>query len=77
MDLGHQSKRVLVTGSSKGIGFAVAQSFAQEGAHVILNGRDEAMLKQAATQIAATTSDQPEVVVADLSSAMGVADLVR
>ena len=33
-------KRVLVTGSSQGIGFALAQGLAEHGAEVVLNGRD-------------------------------------
>ncbi|OFI50410.1 3-oxoacyl-[acyl-carrier-protein] reductase [Floricoccus tropicus] len=39
MDL--KDKTVLVTGSSRGIGLAIAKKFAQEGANIILNGRSE------------------------------------
>ena len=39
MDLGLKGKRVLITGSTSGIGFATAKVFVQEGAAVILNGR--------------------------------------
>jgi gluconate 5-dehydrogenase len=35
----------LVTGSSRGLGWAMAQALAAAGAHVVLNGRDEAALK--------------------------------
>ncbi|MBD8687610.1 MULTISPECIES: SDR family oxidoreductase [unclassified Rhizobium] len=41
-------KRALVTGSSQGIGYALAQGLKAAGADVILNGRDEAKLKAAA-----------------------------
>ena len=34
-------KRVLITGSSRGIGFAVAEAFVDAGARVAINGRTE------------------------------------
>ncbi|MDX3925727.1 MAG: SDR family oxidoreductase [Shinella sp.] len=40
-------RRVLVTGASRGLGLATARAFAAAGAHVILNGRDEAALSAA------------------------------
>lgn len=40
MDLGFTNKVVLITGSSRGIGFAMAQAFYREGAQVVLNGMD-------------------------------------
>ncbi len=39
MDLGIKGKKVLITGSTSGIGFACAEIFIQEGAEVIINGR--------------------------------------
>jgi len=39
MEMGLQHKTVLVTGSTKGIGRAIAEAFAKEGADVIINGR--------------------------------------
>lgn len=44
-------RRALITGSSQGIGFALAQGLAEAGAEVVLNGRDEAKLKAAAAGI--------------------------
>ena len=41
-------KRALITGSSQGIGFALARGLAQAGADVVMNGRDEAKLAAAA-----------------------------
>jgi gluconate 5-dehydrogenase len=41
----------LVTGSSRGIGFAIASGLAEGGARVILNGRDEARLATAAVAL--------------------------
>jgi gluconate 5-dehydrogenase len=44
-------RRALITGSSQGIGFALAQGLSEAGAEVVLNGRDEAKLKAAAAGI--------------------------
>jgi gluconate 5-dehydrogenase len=44
-------RRALVTGSSQGIGFALARGLAEAGAEVILNGRDEAKLEAAAEKL--------------------------
>ena len=42
-------RRALVTGSSQGIGFALARGLAQAGAAPVLNGRDPARLYAAAS----------------------------
>ena len=44
-------RRALITGSSQGIGFALAKGLADAGARLVLNGRDEAKLNAAAQQI--------------------------
>ncbi len=44
-------KRALITGSSQGIGFALAQGLAAAGAQIVLNGRDEGKLSEAAAKI--------------------------
>ena len=41
-------KRALITGSSQGIGFALAQGMAEAGAEIVLNGRDTGKLAKAA-----------------------------
>src|SRR5260370_42110347 len=46
-------KVALVTGASRGLGWAMAQSLAFAGAHVILNARDEAALKERVKELAA------------------------
>lgn len=46
-----KNKRALITGSSQGIGFALAEGLKAAGAAIVLNGRDEAKLSQAAARI--------------------------
>lgn len=46
-----ENKMALITGSSKGIGFAIAQQLAEEGAHVIVNGRSESSVTSAVEKI--------------------------
>ena len=46
-------KRALITGSSQGIGYALAQGLMEAGAIVVLNGRDPAKLTAAANQLGA------------------------
>ena len=52
MELGLNGKRALITGGSKGIGFAIAQALAAEGASVGLVARDGARLAEAAERLA-------------------------
>ncbi len=51
MDLGLKNKRVLVTGSSRGIGFEIAKHFLQEGAKVIISSRGQEQLTQAQAEL--------------------------
>jgi NAD(P)-dependent dehydrogenase (short-subunit alcohol dehydrogenase family) len=51
MDLKLTNKRGLVSGSTKGIGLAIATALAREGAQVIINGRTEASVSAARSEI--------------------------
>ncbi len=51
MDLGLKGKRALVTGSTAGIGFAIAELLATEGAFVYVNGRTEERVNKAVGEI--------------------------
>lgn len=86
MDLGLRGKRALITGGSRGIGFAVAQALAAEGAAVGLVARDAAGLAAAAARLegvpTATTvadvTDTPALTqaVTDIAAALGGLDLL-
>ncbi|MSR05458.1 MAG: SDR family oxidoreductase [Gemmatimonadetes bacterium] len=68
MNLALTGKRVLITGSSRGIGAAIAQGFLAEGASVVLTGRDPETLKDRAKQLAAAFGrDRVHSLQADLA----------
>ena len=69
MDLGLTGKRALVCASSQGLGYACAFALAREGAHVVINGRDEAKLAAARDRIAGETGGTVAAVAADLGDA--------
>ncbi|HTC67187.1 MAG TPA: SDR family NAD(P)-dependent oxidoreductase [Candidatus Acidoferrum sp.] len=73
MDLGLKGKIAVVTGSTAGIGFAIANTLAAEGARVVVNGRTQARVDSAIEKIRRETS-QADVsgVAADLGSVDGV-----
>jgi NAD(P)-dependent dehydrogenase (short-subunit alcohol dehydrogenase family) len=70
MDLQLKGKLALVSGSTAGIGFASARALAAEGARVIVNGRTEARVAEAAEKIRrAHPAAELELFAADLSQA--------
>ena len=54
-------RRALITGSSQGIGFALAQGLAQAGAKIVLNGRNSEKLSQAAEDLRGQGADVSQV----------------
>lgn len=70
MDLELTGKRALVTGASSGLGTDMAILLAQEGAAVVVHGRDEARSRQVADRIEGT-GGKASVVCADLGSESG------
>ena len=67
MDLGLKDKRALVTGSSRGLGYAVALVLAREGCRVAINSRDDARVSAAAEKIAAETGTRAIGLAGDVS----------
>ncbi len=79
MDLQLRGKRALVTGSTAGIGFAIAAGLAREGASIIINGRSSERVKLGVKRLqGAFGTGSPDVlgVAADLATAAGAARLV-
>jgi NAD(P)-dependent dehydrogenase (short-subunit alcohol dehydrogenase family) len=78
MDLQIENKLALVTGSSKGIGLAIAVSLAREGARVIVNGRTEKSVTEALAKIrAALPGAKLHSFAGDLAEAKTVAILLQ
>lgn len=70
MNLHLQNKLALVTGSTKGIGHAIAVALAAEGARVIVNGRTRASVDDAIARLRTEVPDaQVEGFAGDLSNA--------
>lgn len=75
MELGLNGRVAVVAASSKGLGRATAQALAGEGAHVLLNGRDEAALDDAVATITAA-GGTAAAMVADITDPTTPARLV-
>ena len=78
MDLGLTGKVAIVTGGSRGLGFAAAQALVAEGANVVVCARGAEALQQAVVRLRAAAVDgaTAEGVVADMSTEPGVASVV-
>jgi NAD(P)-dependent dehydrogenase (short-subunit alcohol dehydrogenase family) len=77
MDLDLTGKRALVTGSTRGIGFATAAGLAGMGAEVIVNGRDAAAVAEAIAKIKqASSSTKLHAATFDLGTASGCDALI-
>ncbi|WP_312429819.1 SDR family NAD(P)-dependent oxidoreductase [Achromobacter sp.] len=76
MNIELKGKKALVTGSSGGIGLAIALGLAQAGAQVVLHGRNASKLEQAAqTILQQVAGAQVTTVQADLATADGAASV--
>jgi NAD(P)-dependent dehydrogenase (short-subunit alcohol dehydrogenase family) len=77
MDLGLLGRRALVTGASKGIGFATADRLAREGCEVHLVARSESQLEQAAARLLERASVTVRTWPLDLSQSDNIDRLFR
>lgn len=78
MNIDLTNKTAIVTGSTAGIGFAIAKGLAQAGASVVINGRTQAAVDKAATAIRqAVAGATVRGVAADLGTAAGCDAFVK
>ncbi len=76
MDLGLEGKVAVITGGSIGIGLAVAEALAREGAQLVLAARDAERLDEEATRIENETGVKVLPVSCDVATAGGCNDLI-
>jgi NAD(P)-dependent dehydrogenase (short-subunit alcohol dehydrogenase family) len=78
MDLELGGKIALVSGSTAGIGLAIAIRLAREGAEVVINGRTEERVREALSRIKKDAGDaNVRGIAADLGDAKGCGEVVR
>src|SRR3954447_2517283 len=84
MDLGFQSKNVIITGGSKGIGLACARVFVSEGARVGITSRSSANIDRACAELGGafgltadlTSADEAAAMVEAMESRLGPVDIL-
>ncbi|GAA1734418.1 SDR family NAD(P)-dependent oxidoreductase [Aeromicrobium alkaliterrae] len=74
MELGLSGKRAFVSGSTQGIGRAIARRLLDEGVEVVVNGRDEARVAAAVDELGESV---PSAVVSGIAADFADADQVR
>ena len=77
MDLDIRNKLALVTGSTAGIGYSIAEALVAEGAQVIINGRSNESVEKAITELAAGTEAEIKGFAGDLAQAEVAERLVQ
>ncbi|MBC7945863.1 MAG: SDR family oxidoreductase [Burkholderiales bacterium] len=77
MDLNLTRKLALITGSTAGIGNAIAAALAREGATVIVNGRTQAAVDEAVARLKSETDGDAHGFAGDLSTAEAADKVVR
>lgn len=77
LDLGLKGKLALVSGSTAGIGFAIAEALVREGARVIVNGRTRQSVEPAVGALNAIAPKSASEFPADLSTAAAAQEVAR
>ncbi|HSS66679.1 MAG TPA: SDR family oxidoreductase [Gammaproteobacteria bacterium] len=77
MDLKLEGKRAIVCASSKGLGKACATSLAREGAHIVMNGRTESTLEEAAEEVRRVAGGRVDAICCDVTTEEGRAMLLE
>ncbi|ASB89855.1 SDR family oxidoreductase [Bacillus sonorensis] len=77
MDVKMKGKTALVAASSKGLGKAIAAALAEEGANIMLSGRNEAALQDAAQELNVLGGGSVSYVVCDLANGEDIKALVH
>lgn len=78
MDLGLNGRVAVVTGGSRGLGFAAAQALVAEGAHVVICARGQEQLQRAVADLRSQATGEAKVegVAADVSTEAGVRTVI-
>ena len=77
MDLGLAKRLALVSGSTAGIGYAIAEAFVREGARVIVNGRSTQSLDAAVAKLNGIAANSALPFAGDLSTASAASEVGR
>ena len=77
MDLELKNRLSLVTGSTAGIGYAIAKALTSEGARVIINGRSQKSVDSAITKLASSAAGELIAFAGDLSTKKAAEQLLK
>jgi 3-oxoacyl-[acyl-carrier protein] reductase len=76
MEFGLKGRKAIVCAASLGLGKGCAMALAGEGVELVIAARRQAPLEEAAADIAAKTGIKPKIVIADVTTETGRADLL-